>query len=44
VDFVEEVTLHSVDPATRDFGPPSNRLAPAAAGLLASYEHRVRVE
>ena len=44
VDFVQEVTLHAVDPATRDFGPPSSHLAPAAGGLLASYEHRVRVE
>jgi predicted phage baseplate assembly protein len=44
VDFVEEVTLHTVNPTTRDFGPPSTRLAPVADGLLASYEHRVRVE
>jgi predicted phage baseplate assembly protein len=44
VDFVEEVVLHQVEPATRQFGPPSSRIAPADAGLLCSYEHRVLVE
>ena len=44
LDFIEEVVLHQVDPRTRDFGPPLTRIAPPNAGLLCSYEHRVRVE
>ena len=44
LDFVEEVTLHRVDPATRGFGPAAQRIAPEPNGLLVSYEHRVRVE
>jgi predicted phage baseplate assembly protein len=44
VDLVEEVTLHRVDPATREFGPPLPRVAPAANGLFCSHEHRVRVD
>jgi predicted phage baseplate assembly protein len=44
VDFVEEVVLHQVEPQTRQFGPPLTRIAPPEAGLLCSYEHRVRVE
>jgi len=44
VDFVEEVVLHLVEPTTRQFGPPSSRVAPANGGLLCSYEHRVRVD
>jgi hypothetical protein len=44
VDIVEEVTLHRVQPANREFGPPVARLAPADDGLLCSYEHRVRIE
>jgi predicted phage baseplate assembly protein len=44
VDFVEEVVLHQVEPATREFGPPLSRIAPVSGGLLCSYEHRVRVD
>jgi len=44
VDFVEEVVLHQVEPATREFGQPLSRIAPVSSGLLCSYEHRVRVD
>jgi hypothetical protein len=44
VQFVEEVVLHAVDPATQAVGPASTRLAAVADGLLGSFEHRVLVE
>jgi hypothetical protein len=44
VDFVEEVALHQVNPASREFSAPATRLAPMDNGLICSYEHRVLVD
>ena len=43
VDIVEEAAMYQVDPVTRTFGQPGNRIAPGEDGLICLYEHRVQV-
>jgi predicted phage baseplate assembly protein len=44
VDVVEEAAMYQVDPVTRTFSQPTNRIVPHVDGLVCSYEHRVQVQ
>jgi predicted phage baseplate assembly protein len=44
VDVVEEAAIYQVDPVTRTFSQPTNRIVPHGDGLICSYEHRIQVQ